>query len=42
VEKGRVKLPGPVDTERVLIAELVKGAFDGVAGEVRRDFSRQS
>jgi predicted N-acetyltransferase YhbS len=41
VEKGRVKLPGPVDPERVLIAELVAGAFVGVEGAVRRDFGRR-
>lgn len=35
VEKGRVKMPGPVDPERVLIAELTPGAFDGVEGVVR-------
>ncbi|HMN51492.1 MAG: N-acetyltransferase [Xanthobacteraceae bacterium] len=35
VEKGRVKMPGPVDPERVLIAELTPGAFDGVEGAVR-------
>jgi hypothetical protein len=31
-----VTLPGPVDPERVLVAELVVGAFDGVEGPVRR------
>jgi predicted N-acetyltransferase YhbS len=41
VEKGRVKLPGPVDPERVLIAELVAGAFNGVEGAVRRDFGKR-
>jgi predicted N-acetyltransferase YhbS len=40
VEHGRVILPGPVDPERVLIAELVAGSFEGVSGAVRRDFGR--
>ncbi len=38
VEHGRVILPGPVDPERVLIAELIPGSFEGVSGAVRRDF----
>lgn len=40
VEHGRVILPGPVDPERVLIAELVAGSFEGVSGAVRRDYGR--
>lgn len=40
VAHGRVKLPGPVDPERVLIAELAAGAFEGVQGDVRRDYGR--
>ena len=36
IVKGRVTLPGPVDPDRVLVAELVAGAFDGVEGPVRR------
>jgi len=39
VERGRVRLPGPVDPERVLIAELVEGAFENIAGAVRPDWS---
>jgi predicted N-acetyltransferase YhbS len=35
VARGRVTLPGPVDPERVLVAELVAGAFEGVEGPVR-------
>jgi hypothetical protein len=31
-------LPGPVDTDRVLVTELVPGAFEGVAGAVKPDF----
>lgn len=40
VDKGRVRLPGPVDTERVLVAELAPGAFTGVEGRVRRSCAR--
>lgn len=40
IEHGRVKLPGPVDPERVLIAELAAGAFEQVSGAVRRDYGR--
>jgi predicted N-acetyltransferase YhbS len=38
IDKGRVKLPGPVDPARLLIAELAPGAFAGVAGMVRPDW----
>ena len=31
---GRLVLPGPVDPARVLVCELVPGAFEGVAGVV--------
>lgn len=34
VPAGRVTLPGPVDPARLLVCELVPGAFDGVAGPV--------
>jgi predicted N-acetyltransferase YhbS len=37
VPPGRVVMPGPVDPARLLVAELVPGAFDGVAGPVRAD-----
>ena len=39
VAKGRVTMPGPVDYSRLLVAELVDGAFDGISGEVRPDWS---
>ena len=32
VPRGRVKMPGPVDPARLLVAELVDGAFEGVRG----------
>lgn len=39
VPRGRVKFPGPVDPERVLIAELTEGAFADVSGMTRPDYS---
>jgi predicted N-acetyltransferase YhbS len=39
VPKGRATMPGPVDYARLLVAELVEGAFDGVSGAVRPDWS---
>jgi predicted N-acetyltransferase YhbS len=38
IPHGRVKMPGPVDPARLLIAELADGAFDGVAGRVRPEW----
>jgi predicted N-acetyltransferase YhbS len=38
VPKGRVTMPGPVDPARLLVAELVEGAFEGVAGEIAPDW----
>jgi predicted N-acetyltransferase YhbS len=35
VPKGRAVMPGPVDPERLLVAELAAGAFDGVSGPIR-------
>jgi len=40
VAKGRVTMPGPVDPNRVLIRELVEGAFEGVSGLVAPDWSQ--
>jgi len=40
VPKGRVTMPGPVDYSRVLVAELVEGAFGGVSGTIRPDWSK--
>src|SRR3954469_10302629 len=39
IAKGRVKMPGPVDPNRLLIAELADGAFAGVSGQIRPDWS---
>jgi predicted N-acetyltransferase YhbS len=38
VPKGRATMPGPVDYDRLLVAELVSGAFDGVSGPIRPDW----
>ena len=38
IPKGLVKMPGPVDPARLLVNELVPGAFDGVAGLIRPDW----
>jgi predicted N-acetyltransferase YhbS len=38
VPRGRVKMPGPVDPARLLVAELTEGAFEGVSGPVRPDW----
>jgi predicted N-acetyltransferase YhbS len=39
IPKGRVKMPGPVDYSRMLVAELVDGAFADVSGAIRPDWS---
>jgi predicted N-acetyltransferase YhbS len=39
VPKGRAIMPGPVDYNRLLVAELVDGAFIGVYGPIRPDWS---
>jgi predicted N-acetyltransferase YhbS len=38
IAKGLVKMPGPVDPARLLVAELATGAFEGVAGLIRPDW----
>jgi predicted N-acetyltransferase YhbS len=40
VPKGRATMPGPVDYSRLLVAELVEGAFEGVSGIIRPDWSQ--
>jgi predicted N-acetyltransferase YhbS len=35
IPKGQAKLPGPVDPARLLVCELVDGAFGGVSGAIR-------
>jgi predicted N-acetyltransferase YhbS len=39
VPKGRASMPGPVDYNRLLVAELVDGAFADVTGAIRPDWS---
>ncbi len=36
VPPGRLIFAGPVDPDRLLYCELVKGAFEGIKGKVRR------
>jgi predicted N-acetyltransferase YhbS len=40
IPKGRAIMPGPVDPDRLLVAELVDGAFDNVSGAIRPDWSK--
>jgi predicted N-acetyltransferase YhbS len=40
VPKGTATMPGPVDYSRLLVAELVDGAFAGVSGAIRPDWSK--
>jgi predicted N-acetyltransferase YhbS len=38
IPPGRVVMPGPVDPARLLVAELIDGAFEGVSGRVRAEW----
>ena len=38
IPPGRAMMPGPVDPARLLVAELVDGAFDGVSGAVQPEW----
>jgi len=38
VPRGRAAMPGPVDPGRLLVAELVDGAFEGVSGAILPDW----
>ena len=38
IPKGRVRMPGPVDPNRLLVAELVPGAFETASGLIRPDW----
>src|SRR5215470_5771676 len=42
IPKGQARMPGPVDPERLLVAELVDGAFAGVAGPIRAEWETVS
>jgi predicted N-acetyltransferase YhbS len=37
IPKGVATMPGPVDPARLLVAEIVEGAFNGVSGPIRPD-----
>ena len=39
ISKGRATMPGPVDSKRLLVAELVDDAFADVSGVIRPDWS---
>jgi len=39
IPKGRATMPGPVDPARLLVCELAAGAFDGVSGPIRPDWT---
>ena len=41
IPKGAVTMPGPVDPQRLLVAELVDGAFAGVSGAIRPDWDAE-
>jgi predicted N-acetyltransferase YhbS len=38
IPKGAAKMPGPVDPQRLLVAELVEGAFAGVGGPIKPEW----
>jgi predicted N-acetyltransferase YhbS len=40
--KGQVTMSGPVDPMRLLVCELVSGAFDGVSGAISPDWDMVS
>src|ERR1700690_4421309 len=40
IPQGQVKMPGPVDPARLLVAELAPGAFEGVSGLIRPDWEK--
>jgi predicted N-acetyltransferase YhbS len=38
IPRGRASMPGPVDPDRLLAAELVEGALEGVSGPIRPEW----
>jgi predicted N-acetyltransferase YhbS len=38
IPRGRAMMPGPVDPARLLVCELVEGAFEGVSGPIRPEW----
>ncbi len=39
IPRGSAIMPGPVDLDRLLVAELAEGAFENVSGAIRPDWS---
>jgi len=39
IPKGQATMPGPVDPARLLVCELADGAFGGVSGMIRPDWT---
>jgi predicted N-acetyltransferase YhbS len=39
--RGRVTMPGPVDPARLLVCELIEGAFEGVSGPLRPEWESE-
>jgi predicted N-acetyltransferase YhbS len=42
IPRGRATMPGPVDPARLLVAELIEGAFEGVAGPIGPDWAAEA
>jgi predicted N-acetyltransferase YhbS len=42
IPKGTAKMPGPVDPQRLLVAELVEGAFADVGGPIKPEWDFQA
>jgi predicted N-acetyltransferase YhbS len=42
IPRGRASMPGPVDPARLLVAELVENAFEGVSGSIRPERDQTS
>jgi len=38
IPKGTASMPGPVDPQRLLVAELIDGAFAGVSGPIKPEW----
>jgi predicted N-acetyltransferase YhbS len=38
VPPGRATMPGPVDPARLLVAELIEGAFEGISGAIKPEW----
>src|SRR5215813_12402077 len=38
IPRGQARMPGPVNPDRLLVAELAEGAFAGVSGPIRAEW----